>query len=75
MKTQLRNFRNAITLFVLSLFIQVTAYAQDGPDLDIKVSKESTIPSLFTSAPFWIGVAIVIVVVALIIGLSGRNKK
>ena len=70
MKNQISKLTTkTFALFTLMMMSMVT-YAQDGLDIDVDLGGNDT-PSLFSNPVFWIGVAVFIIVLALIM----RGKK
>lgn len=69
MKNLTTKITSKVTLLIAALFLSIQSYAQ----LDIDVDLADDTPSLFENPMFWIGVAVVVVIVALIIGMSKKK--
>jgi hypothetical protein len=56
---------------IFGLFLSLQSFAQDGLDIDVDLGGNDT-PGIFSTPIFWVGVAAVIIIVALILN---RGKK
>ena len=54
-----------LQLLVLSLFGTLALKAQDGLDIDVDLDGNDS-PAIFERVEFWIGVAVVLIIIAII---------
>ena len=66
----MKNLTLKLSAMTTMLFLSALTYAQGGLDIDVDLGNDT--PSLFSNPYFWIGVAAVIIIVALI---SRMGKK
>lgn len=70
MKNQLSTLKNKFFLLIGGLILSTYSLAQDGLDIDVDLDGDDT-PSLFNNPLFYVGIAVVLIILALIM----RGKK